>query len=428
MFVDSPELGSERDRMSPKVLDSDPEALKTRKPLRRALLEITRPILEEKITPFVHLQYPEVCTRGSGRNCTPCYSLIRRYRHDERQSHATHYDGHALVTVMVSLSDYDREYRGGLYLSTGYGQREFLGLSRGDAAVHQSTLLHGVQVYPLEDRPEETVRWSWILWYRDSETCQEDHSHEWFAGCAREGNPLCQSLHATKVGNVPGITPDQAQHQIAELNLKAALGGVGTSAIKVARAYLKMLPSHLPYSEEEARKYYQIAIDSNSPDGHYGMAHMLLVELRARDQGGGRTTTEQDGVDRKRWRDDRLRLVVDHLEKAALMGHHAYSMFNLGMVHTYGYGIPDDRIDAELAAEWFVASGLPEGYMVAAHQAASVGDARRQQEYAELAMKLGFAAPWRRQARDATGSGGAGGVDLNLPWPRAADGRTPPIV
>jgi hypothetical protein len=42
-----------------------------------------------------------------------------------------------------------------------------------------------------------TVRWSWILWYRDSDTCS-DHGHEWFQACAVEGSPTCQLLHATK--------------------------------------------------------------------------------------------------------------------------------------------------------------------------------------------------------------------------------------
>jgi len=49
----------------------------------------------------------------------------------------------------------------------------------------------------------------------------------------------------------------------------------------------------------------------------------------------------------------------------------------VGMAHVYGYGMEGGRIDTALAAEWFVESGLPEGYMVAAHQSASVGDAAR---------------------------------------------------
>ena len=44
----------------------------------------------------------------------------------------------------------------------------------------------------------------------------------------------------------------------------------------------------------------------------------------------------------------------------------------------------------------------------------------------DRAKALGFGAPWRRLARQATGSGGAGGVDLNFPWPRNEGGQLPP--
>ena len=101
-------------------------------------------------------------------------------------------------------------------------------------------------------------------------------------------------------------------------------------------------------------------------------------------------------------------------------------MFNLGMVHTFGYGV--DQIDAELAAEWFVASGLPEGYFVAYFQAASVGDAERMALYQTRGQRLGMDQPWRKVARQHTGSGGAAGVDINLPWPPSNDGRQPPVL
>ena len=158
IFLESTDLGK-----GGKALDQDSDALKTRTPLREKLRAITQPLLDEKITPFVRERYPEACRKGAGRACTPCYSLIRRYRHDERQSHATHHDGHALVTVVVSLSDYDAEYRGGLFVAASHSSRQYLALNRGDAVVHQSTLLHGVQVAQAE-RPERTRRWSWILW------------------------------------------------------------------------------------------------------------------------------------------------------------------------------------------------------------------------------------------------------------------------
>ena len=65
---------------------------------------------------------------------------------------STHHDGHAIATVVVSLSDFEVEYRGGLYVATGYGQKEFLPLQRGDAAIHRSFLLHGVKVFDLPDQ------------------------------------------------------------------------------------------------------------------------------------------------------------------------------------------------------------------------------------------------------------------------------------
>ena len=69
---------------------------------------------------------------------------------------------------------------------------------------------------------------------------------------------------------------------------------------------------------------------------------------------------------------------------------------------------------------------MPEGYFVASVQAASVGDGERERSHRGRAKALGYFTDWRRRAREFTGSGGARGVDLNLPWPVAADGRTPP--
>ena len=118
----------------------------SRRPMREALKKLTQPILDERITPLVRQLFPEACGRGDGRACTPCWSLVRRYKHGERNTHGTHRDGHALVTVVMSLSDYGEEYRGGLYVSTDNSQRKFMQLRRGDGVVHQGDLLHGVKV------------------------------------------------------------------------------------------------------------------------------------------------------------------------------------------------------------------------------------------------------------------------------------------
>lgn len=99
------------------------------------------------------------------------------------------------------------------------------------------------------------------------------------------------------------------------------------------------------------------------------------------------------------------------VEEAALLGH-TFAMFNLGIAHVYGYGT--GKIDTDLAAEWLVQSGLPEGFYVASFQAASVGDTHRQERFNEQAKVLGYYHPWRKEARQRTGSGGAGGVDINI--------------
>ncbi|EJK44821.1 hypothetical protein THAOC_36609, partial [Thalassiosira oceanica] len=114
---------------------------------------------------------------GTDRACTPCYDLVRRYERGKRRSHAAHYDGHAVATAVVSLSDHGTDYEGGLYVSTSHGQREYAALGRGDAILHRSTLLHGVEVHDVEGGDGRTERWSWIVWFRDSATC-EDFGHE----------------------------------------------------------------------------------------------------------------------------------------------------------------------------------------------------------------------------------------------------------
>ena len=42
------------------------------------------------------------------------------------------------------------------------------------------------------------------------------------------------------------------------------------------------------------------------------------------------------------------------------------------------------------------------------------------------AAAMGYGTSWRRTARQAVGSGGAGGVDLNMAWPKLPGGVAPP--
>ena len=73
------------------------------------------------------LRYAERC--AGDRACTPCSSLIRRYREGERRSHAPHEDSEAFATVVVSLANAGDEFEGGLYVAVhgGGGSRRLRG-------------------------------------------------------------------------------------------------------------------------------------------------------------------------------------------------------------------------------------------------------------------------------------------------------------
>merc|ERR1712216_965739 len=99
------------------------------------------------------------------------------------------------------------------------------------------------------------------MWFRDSAKC-EDYGYEWFADCAKEGSDaVCQHLHSTKVGDTPGTQ----KHQVMELTLhwvtQAAERGLGLAMFKLGRAYLKKLPSPLPYDAQAAADWFQKAIN-----------------------------------------------------------------------------------------------------------------------------------------------------------------------
>lgn len=94
-----------------------------RRPIRDKLMAILQPA-EDKMTRFVREHFPELCAKkGKDHVCMPCYSLIRRYMPDERQTHMMHRDGQALVTVVVSLSTYGKDFKGGLYVAVNGAQR-----------------------------------------------------------------------------------------------------------------------------------------------------------------------------------------------------------------------------------------------------------------------------------------------------------------
>jgi len=317
--------------------------------------------------------------------------------------------------VVVSLTDYGDEYKGGLYVSTKSSERHYVKLNRGDAVAHQSSLHHGVRVLDQRDDGGPSERWSWIMWFRDSDTC-EDHGREWHLSCAEEGNPTCMYLRATT---------ESSQEDVLMWNQKASDAGHAQASVKLAYAYLKKLPSHLEYDRNKAMELFESAIAvSNEPDGHYGLATLYLEGARARIMSQPDNQSKQKAAV-SAMGGPYVTKAISHLVEAA-KGGHVFAMFNLGICHTFGYGTKSGEKDYELAAEWFEASGLPEGLQAKAMYLGSVGRTNEAREFNKKAQIMGFGKPWRKMARERTGSGGSGGVSMNLMWPPLPGGVMPP--
>jgi hypothetical protein len=62
--------------------------------------------------------------------------------------------------------------------------------------LYHQDLHHGVRVFDQRDDGGPAERWSWIMWFRDSDTC-EDHEPDWYHQCSEDGNPTCMYLRAT---------------------------------------------------------------------------------------------------------------------------------------------------------------------------------------------------------------------------------------
>ena len=359
--------------------------------IREKLKNIINLIIETRINPYVRKLYSK--NVEPERECTPCYCFIRRYKSDERITHATHRDGHAYATVVISLSNYEEEYRGGIYVATSEREKNYIGLNRGDGIVHKHDLLHGVNV--VNDGGE---RWSLIIWYKDSTKCI-DYSDNWYKEKAYAGEAVYQSLYANQVGG----------DELIEWHKKAADQGLCSSMVKLARAYLKRLPSKLDFSSKNAEKYYKLAIEtSQDPHAQYGLAEMMLAGL---------VKIKDNSIL------NILGKVIKLLEESA-KGGNVFAMFNLGIAHVYGY---TGKVNLELAKDWFEFTNLPEGLMAASLYYENIKDIKMVNKLRSRAFKLGFGTEWRQLSRKYTGLGGAGGVDINLPWPQMPNGIKPEI-
>jgi hypothetical protein len=214
---------------------------------------------------------------------------------------------------------------------------------------------------------------------------------------------------ATTVGDI---------NDVVYWNERAAKQGHGAACVKLARAYLKLLHSNLSLDPDKAMALYQKAIDSvDEPDGHYGLAGMksIMLHHEIKNLKPGDNIAPDHPL---------LIQMIRHLENAARLLH-PFAMFNLGIAHSFGYGDANGVADPQLGAEWYQASGLPEGYAARAEYEKSMGHLQEAEYFQKRAQILGYGSNFRVKAREVTGYGGAGGVSLNLFWPPLSDGRMP---
>ena len=200
------------------------------------LSRVLQPIVDARLTPLVNVRYREQC-RG---RCTPCTSLVRRYRPHERRSHSEHFDLFAIATTVIVLATAG-EQMGGLYVSTGTDVH-FLGLSPGDGVIHQSDLLHGVAIHDQEDdaataEEDEWERWSWIVWYSDSTACEMGRPAQWNLRAAEAGEPLAAFLHARRLHLDPGLDRTEAARLRVRFLTLSAEAGFSRSMVELGDAH-----------------------------------------------------------------------------------------------------------------------------------------------------------------------------------------------
>jgi TPR repeat protein len=346
----------------------DAAVLERRRPARERLAAITGPIFRERLTPFINARVP-ACAGG---RCKPCFSLVRRYLPHERTTHETHFDIQSLATVVVGLNSAGADFEGGLYVSTG-AWRRYLPLQRGDAVVHGSELLHGVQTREGGGK----ARWSWITWYKDAGDgavdCGASRPAAWHAAAAEAGDPLAQFLQSHRahmVGDNPeggkAAAAGKAAASKAKLRAKwlrrSAKGGFARAQNELAMAY--KTGDGVRLDRRRALKWFKKAAKARrrggggggggggladtwppEPDAMFNLGQMLLEDAAGDDAVVARA--------------------VGLFERAAESGSRL-AMYNMGVACSKGAG--GAAKDAEEARRWFERAGTA----ASMHQAATI--------------------------------------------------------
>eukprot|EP00940_MAST-03C_sp_MAST-3C-sp2_P003158 g3158.t1 len=235
--------------------DINAEIRARRKKARDRLKAIVDPVIQDRMIPLVSNIYSDKCRDG----CRVCFSFVRRYLPFERRGHKDHLDIQALATVVVSLGG---DYEGGLYARAGGSSKRLLvPLRTGDAAIHSSSLLHGVKV-------TGGSRYSWINWISSSQSCDPADSAHWHVDEAERGDPIAMFLHAKRM---PLFAPGEMDDQITWIRKSAEAG--------FARAM-----NEYGYHLHEignlvgAEEWYRRAISLGEEDAAFNLGRMKLAQ------------------------------------------------------------------------------------------------------------------------------------------------------
>ena len=374
----------------------------SRQGLRAQLEKILAPV-EARITEYVRHNWPHVCDGAVDRKCRACFSLVRKYMKEERQSHMMHRDGQALVTAVVSLSDYGRDFKGGLYVAANGQGRQVVALRKGDVILHQYDLLHGVQVEKNNlIQKQHSERWSWIMWFKDSAQCHQ-YGYEWSRKCAHRGDALCQYTYGWRIFLNPSLSTAQSSIAREKWMTKSAMNGFGEAMFKIGRNHLGR------QNMTGANYWFRRSIETGDPDASYQVGHLLLLgmlkpsALLVRGGGGeGRGGGTTAAVSTKQSVQTALELEALQLfENAAKWGSSPFAgapfaMYNLGVAWLYGYG--GIQRNPAVAAQWFERSGLPEGMMaMSLYYNNRKGKKKVAKQLKRMAIKYGFG---NRPSRD----------------------------
>jgi len=204
-------------------------------------------LMEERVLPYVR-------ERFGCPDCAIADVLVRRYLPGERRTHQTHFDGHAMVTAVLGLSDPD-DYQGGLYLQpeSSPSSRLFPRIEPGDMLVHSYDLQHGVHVWGGSER------YSLIFWLKDSMQSVLDDSTPWYDA---QGEPDgAEALyHLANKYHHGGDDKPLDTHEAMRLYERSAKLGC-PSAMNNLATMCQELGAEAS-DEEEAKAYYKRAFDS----------------------------------------------------------------------------------------------------------------------------------------------------------------------